>query len=1303
MPKTGLAILVFLTALFSAVQYGHAQGGVTFSENKGQWPDQVFYRTSLSNSTIFTETNGVTYVVWTGAPHAHHATTEEHPIHEEDFVMHAYKMSFVGGEASQAIGKKTFPFYENYFLGSDQSKWASNVAVHEQVILEEIYPKIDFRFSGGGQMKYDFLVEPGGNPMRIKLQYTGQNDMRLTDEGNLIIETVAGEMMEEAPYAYQLVNNELVEVACHFKLKDGQVSFAFPEGFNKKHQLIIDPILSFASYTGSTANNFGSTATFDNDGFLYGGGTAFSAGYPTTAGVVQNAFAGGSIDIGLSKWSLDGSTLVWSTYIGGNGNETPHSLVVNSNDELFVLGTSGSNNYPVSPAAFNTAFNGGTNVNYANGYGFSHTSGCDVVVTRLNNTGGGIIGSTYIGGSQNDGVNDAIVLSHNYGDEFRGEIALDAAERPVVATTTRSADAPVTPNAAQSTFGGGGQDGYLFRMSSDLSNLQYATFIGGPNADAGYGVQFDSGGNIFVTGGTDGPGMPMAGSPFDPTWNGNGDAYIVKYNPASGALIASTFLGTSQYDQTYFVQLDVSDDVYVVGQTAGNYPISSGVFNEPNSGQFLHKLTNDLSADYWSTVVGSGNGSIDFSPTAFLVSNCGQIYIAGWGGPIQGGTLSTNGLTTTPDAVQTTTTGGDLYLMLLGQDANSLVYATFFGGGTSVEHVDGGTSRFDKDGNVYHAVCAGCPVCPPGASCPISCSGNNDFPTTSNAFSSVNGAQCSCNLGVLKFNLSQAAASIDINGPSFLCLPNADAQFVNNSTGGSGFAWDFGDLNTSTSAAPLHQYTDTGTYIVSLILEDTTGCLIGDTAFLTINVYDPLDAMINPPDTVCPGAVYQLSASGGLDYQWFPTAGLSDPTIANPVFTVNATSTYSVVITDSCSTDTVSTTIVVSTPSSNAGPDLSICVGDSVQLQGAIGANLSWSPATGLSNPNVANPMASPLVTTTYLLQVTDPAGCIALDSMVVTVQQGPPMPMTQDTVTCTGVPVELTVSGGTQYSWANSADLSATNIPNPVVTTTTSNTYFVTVTNLCGSVQDSVFVFVPIVVANAWPSDTICPGDSLPVFASGGVTYQWDPAASVLDPLSDNTLVFPPVATTYTVTATDANGCTDDAQLTVDLFPQPTVDAGLDVQLDFGDIGQFFATGDGSLLWSPDINISCLTCPDPLVNPESTTTYTVALTDTNGCVARDAVTAFLAGTLYVPNAFTPDGDGINDYFQAVATEVAEFEIMVFNRWGELLWASNSADEFWDGRYNGTLSQIDTYIWKVTMRELNGTRRSEIGHVNLIR
>ena len=206
--------------------------------------------------------------------------------------------------------------------------------------------------------------------------------------------------------------------------------FSFPEGYDTTKELIIDPEIVFATYTGATTDNWGFTATYDEAGHLYAGGASFGVGYPTTVGAFQEEFAGGDLagpfqtDIGISKFSTDGSDLIYSTYLGGgDSNEMPHSMFVSDDNELVVLGSTGSNEYPTTDNAFDTSFNGGNPFSGANN--IQYTNGADIVVARFSTDGSDLVASTYLGGSGDDGLNLAADLTFNYADEARGEVFLD--------------------------------------------------------------------------------------------------------------------------------------------------------------------------------------------------------------------------------------------------------------------------------------------------------------------------------------------------------------------------------------------------------------------------------------------------------------------------------------------------------------------------------------------------------------------------------------------------------------------------------------------------------------------------------------------------------------------------------------------------------------------------------------------------------------------------------------------------------------------------------------------------------------
>lgn len=1260
---------------------------VSFVENKGQWPAQVLYRAQVPGGAVFVEREALTIVQFSGLDlHAHGQAS----VTSNSPKGHAYRVHFVSGSANDHEGRSTQPHYENHFVGNDPARWGSGCAVHGEVWLREVWPGIDLRLDGSHGLKYELVVAPGADPAQAVFRYEGQDGLRLKG-GELHVALSTGLVVEEAPLVYhEGALGEQRTVEARYALRGDELRFLLPKGHDPAHTLVIDPVLTFSSFSGSTADNFGFTATYDEAGHTYGGGIVFNAGYPVSPGAFDPTFNGGSVDVGISKWTPAGDALVWSTYLGGSESEAPHSLVVNDDDELFVMGSTGSGNFPTTPGCFQSAFQGGPTITFVQGYGFGFNNGADIFLARLNAAGTALLGATYVGGTNTDGVNTSAV-AYNYGDAFRGEVALDPDGNPVVASSTASANAPVTAGAPQIGFGGG-LDAYVFRLDPGLTTLLWATYHGGSGADAGHGVQFSSSGEVYITGGTNSTDLPTAGSPLQGTNAGGVDGFIARYTPAGNALLSTTHLGTPAYDQCFFVQLDVNDNVYVVGQTRGAYPVTPGVYANPGSSQFIHKLSTDLATTQWSTRVGNGIGTQDLSPAAFLVSDCGQIFFSGWAGSTNNfgspTNSSTNGSPVTPDAYQPTTDGSDFYLMVLEPDAVGLSYATFFGG-TSSEHVDGGTSRFDKDGKVYQAVCAGC--------------GSGSYPTTPGAHATTNGNP-NCNLGVFKFDLNIPIASIDIAGPNVICFPD-EVQFVNNSTGGNTYLWDFGDGSTSTAFEPLHTYTEAGVFSVTMVMTDQYGCTQADTASIQITSIPTPEASVDPIGPVCPGGSVQLNASEGEQWEWFPPEGLSNTTIQDPIAAPDSNTTYFVVVTNGCGVDTASVDVVFAQPTGSVLPDASICLGDSATLGASGGASYTWSPATGLSDPGSPSPLASPSDTTTYSVTIITADGCEIVDSITVNVVFDPPQPNLTDTAICAGTSAQLFGPLADTHLWSAAPGISTLDVRDPVVQPGSSTWYVVQAGNLCGTIVDSAFVEVVQVVPQAWPDTVVCPGDPVQLQASGGSAYSWSPPTGLDDPAIEDPIAVTLDPVTYTVTVTDALGCTGSASLTIGLLPPPTVTTGPDVIIDPWDAALLTASGSvqGSYQWTPPLGLECDTCATTWASPGQTTTYTVTLTQGNGCSAKAAITVIINGSLFVPNTFTPNGDGINEEFGAFGTELASFQLWVFNRWGELIFESDDIERRWDGTYKGVASPIDTYVWKVQATELSGFRREAVGHVNLVR
>ncbi len=1301
-----LSITCFLILLSSVFALGQ---DIWMHPNAGQWDDRIVYKIDLMEGDMYIEKDGFTFYLHDGKQlmsHSDHDHTDSDDEESEidSMRVHNIQSKFIGSswQGKTELIDSSY-FYRNYFLGNDKSKWKGNLYSYNHLRMKDFYAGIDFEMLGkDAQLKYSLIVHPGVDADQISFTYSGQYGMKIDEDGNLRIQNRFGEIIEGKPIAWVVGDHGKKKVEVEFELTGETVSFIFPNGYDSSKKLVIDPSLTFSSFTGSTADNWGFTAAPDTDGSLFAGGVVFGTGYPILAGAYDGSYNGGTIDLGISKFNTTGTNLLYSTYIGGSGSETPNSIVGSATGELFIFGLTSSSNFPMAGSSYDNTFNGGPSITNSQSNNLGFTGGADLYVARLSANGSNLIASTYVGGSGTDGLNTSI-LKYNYGDQFRGDIVLDGANNVYVSSHTTSPDFPVVLGSQPALAGG--QDAVVFKLNSSLSSMMWSTYLGGSGDDTGNSLQLSSTGDVYLAGGTASANMPFP-TGFDPTFNGGiSDGYLARLNGTTGGIISGTYMGANEYDQAYFVQLDIDDKVYVLGQSESAWAITPSCYGVANSGQFIRKYNTDLLSVEWTTMIGAGTGHVEVSPTAFLVSDCYDIYFSGWGGIInlgsQANNSSTNGFPVTTvapnQAFQAATNGSNFYIAVLDQNATLLKYGTYMGGVVSSNnHVDGGTSRFDKSGRIYHAVCGSCGATmngfttTPGVWAPSDLSTNNGF----------------CNLAAFKFELSTIEAVIS-NPTPLICLPDP-VIFSNNSSNGNAFLWNFGDNSTSTDVDPVHFYAGPGTYTVTLVVSDTNGCFSPDSTEFLVTIGDFQGGVVQPTVPICPGEPFQFEAFGGNNYLWSPAQFLDDSTSATPIATIDQTTLFQVIVSDSCGSDTILVTLEVFLDVITVTNDTNICIGNDVLLTATGGVDYLWSPSTFLNDPTIPNPVSTPTSSIIYVVSATTFNNCTLTDSVNIDVYFTPPIPVIPDTIfLCEGASYELVVAGGDTYLWDSHPTISPTIGSTVTLSPAMDMYYYCNFENACGAVRDSVYVSIIVPSVTAGNDTIICPGQTAVMWAQGGLNYFWNPVETLNNPFTSQVIATPSAPTMYYVTGVDEFGCSATDSVFIDLFPLPFIQTVPDVYAFIGDNVQLGATSStsGTYVWYPSEYLSCIVCTDPVANPDRNYTYEVTLTDINGCISADTVNIYYDPILYVPNTFTPGDDplGVNDLFFAEGGNIAFFEMQIYNRWGELIHTLRNLSDSWDGDYNGAPCQDGTYTWKAKITDYEGEETIHVGHVNLLR
>jgi gliding motility-associated-like protein len=1241
-------ILLVLTGWLTLFFQRAEASDFLFIENKGQWPSEARYSTDLKGGKVFLKNNGFRFHFFdlTGISKVHNSA--DYPVNgEQKSKGHVFDCVFFQANSKALVyGRDVATTQCNYYLGNIKENWGMGCRSYGEVYYQGLYHQIDLRYySNDFSLKYDWVVKPGGDPAKIKWKYEGAENCYI-ENGRLITKTSVNEVIEQKPIAYQFINGKKILVACDFSVSKGIFGFSFPNGYDINNELIIDPELIFSTYSGSAADNFGFTATYDSQGNLYSGSSAFGQGYPTTLGAYQTTWAGGDgqflpgTDIAISKYSSDGSTMIWSSFIGGPNDELVHSLVCNEGDEVVIYGTTSSPSFPVTTGAFDTSFNGGT-IFAPQGVGVEYVNGSDIIISKFSINGSQLLASTFIGGTANDGVNTAAALKFNYADEFRGEIDIDDNGNILIASCTFSSDFPIL-GGAQSTLGGS-LDACVFSLNANLSNLNWSSYYGSTGQECANSIAFNDVGEIYICGGTTSIGLNVPSSAYNDTYLGGvSDGYIARFAANGSALLGSTFFGSEEYDQIYFVEVNENQNVNIYGQTLADDSelIINATWGQPNSGMLISEFAPDLTSLLWSTVFGTGTGRCNLSPAAFTVDVCGKIYLSGWGGntntATNPNTASTTGLPITPDAFQSVTDGSDFYLLVIESDASDIVYGSFFGGNISQEHVDGGTSRFDKRGVIYQSVCAGC-------------GSNDDFPIfpPGNVVSEVNGSG-NCNNGVFKFDFQLPLTIADFQVPPTVCI-NQLVQVDNLSQFSQSFEWDFGGLFQSDLFEPSYTFDSPGVYEIKLIVNNPNTCNFTDTLSRFVDVISPQSSIIDEVQACNdePLSIGPLNANPSATYEWQPALYLSDVTDPNPLFIPGESTDYTLLVRFGACTDTIRQNVVVTVLSLIAQDDIVLCEPGVVNISASaspLPSNYTWSLTEDFMNPISSGPAASELVfnvnapTIFYVRAILN--GCEVIDSVEVDLVSFQ-TEIVGDFTACAGDNVTLFVldpNDDFEYTWSPAALILEGQGASSVVVNVQETTIFsvVSSTDLGCSSSDQVEVQV-------------------------------------------SSLTSLPVELTASATAVISG-----QEITLTAIPEGF-----------------------NYIWEPSNLVEGI--GDQVTSrPQATTTYFVTITD-GECIREDSVRVvvvdFVCGppSIYVPNAFTPNKDSNNERVFVRGINLTRVDFKIYNRWGELVFETTDIDRGWDGTFREKEVDPAVYVYYLEAECVGGQTYIEKGNITVIR
>ena len=571
----------------------------------------------------------------------------------------ALHMSFAGAAPDTGLtAGSTLPGTVNYLQGSDPARWRMGLSSYSAITYNALYPGVSLSYAGAdGQLKGTYAVAPHADPSIIRWRYEGAPSLSVDDKGNLQVSsklsTQNSKLTEHAPLAWQVIDGKRMDVPVRYAIMaDSSVGFSVGR-YDPSHLLVIDPTLTYGSYLGGSSDDTARSVAVDAEGNIYVAGQTTSSDFPTVS--PYQPATGGDFDAFVSKFDPTGQTLLYSTYIGGAGEERARGIGVDAQGRIYVAGSTNSTNFPLA-APLQATYGGGD---------------ADGFVLELNAQGSALIFSTYLGGQTEDRVNS---------------LALDGAGNAVIAGATWSADFP-THNPYQPYCGTATYADAFAAKLTQAGTLVYSTYLCGGDDDRAIAVTADADGNAYIAGHTNSAEFPTRHA-YQPVFRGYQDAFVAKLDTAGSDLVFSTFFGGTRDEAAWAIALDAQRNVYFSGFTRSpDFPLLNGPQQTPGGDDdgYLSKLDASGASLVYSTFLG-GSGH-DFGQ-GIAVDGAGTAYVVG----------RTNSLDfPVANALQPFLSGGsDAFLARLSSSGTAFLFSTFLGG----SHLDDGWGlALDRQGN----------------------------------------------------------------------------------------------------------------------------------------------------------------------------------------------------------------------------------------------------------------------------------------------------------------------------------------------------------------------------------------------------------------------------------------------------------------------------------------------------------------------------------------------------------------------------------------------------------------------------